>query len=349
MAHDMQASPPLTVGMLTCSFSGDIDVFRMLCETTDRFAGPPVRHLVVTPRADLALFAPFARAGRDIVAQEDFLPRWLWRPPLPSPRWRRRLFLPRRDVFLSWRSPPVRGWIAQQILKLEAARQADWDVVLHVDSDAAFIRRLDPDRLTEDGRIRLYRKEGAGETAMHAPWHLAAARLLGLPPRPYFGADFIDNLVTWRPAVARALVARIADATGLDWRVALARTPTFSEYILYGVFCDQILGADSRHAGNRDSLCHTQWSEGDDSATATAAFVAGVAPQHIAIGVQSTASMPMAARRALLDRCIAAAGRDAHSDSLTEQGGDFGVINAPDAISAQAGGRPPGKPSPERA
>lgn len=309
MTHVAQESPPLMIGVLTCSFSGDIDVFQGLCETIDRFVAAPIRHLVLVPRADLALFAPFARPGREIAAQEDFLPRWLWRAPLPSPRWRRRLLLPRRDVFLSWRSPPVRGWIAQQILKLEAARQADWDVMLHVDSDAAFIRRLDPDRLIEQGRIRLYRKAGAGATAMHAPWHLAAARLLGLPPRPYFGADFINNLVTWRPAVARMLAERIAATTGLDWRLALARTPAFSEYILYGVFCDQILGAESGHVGAGASLCHTRWGEEADTPSASAAFVAGIAPHHLACGVQSTAGMPMAARRALIDRCIAAAER----------------------------------------
>lgn len=308
MAHDREQPRSLTVGVLTCSFSGDLGVFGLLCETVDRFADPSVRHLVITPRAELPLFRPFERPGRDIVAQEDFLPRWLWRAPLPSPDWRRRLLLPRRDIFLSLRSLPVRGWIAQQMLKIEAASQASWDVVLHVDSDAAFIRPLDTRLLSGDGRVRLYRKEGAGETAMHAPWHLAAARLLGLPPRRYFGADFIDNLVTWRPAVARALTERIAAATGQDWRVALARSPSFSEYVLYGVFCDQILGADSGHVARRDSLCHTQWGERSD-ASAVDAFVAGIAPHHVACGVQSTSGAPIVTRRAVLDRCIAKAGR----------------------------------------
>lgn len=140
------------------------------------------------------------------------------------------------------------------------------------------------------------------------PWHLAAARLLGLPPRRYFGADFIDNLVTWRPAVARALTERIAAATGLDWRVTLARSPSFSEYVLYGVFCDQILGADSGHVARRDSLCHTQWGERSD-ASAVDAFIAGIAPHHVACSVQSTSGAPIVTRRAVLDRCIAKAGR----------------------------------------
>lgn len=290
------ATPPT---LITLSFSGDLECCRLLCETADRFAPAGAAHLLAVPAADMALFRPLAGGRRTLVPQEELLPGWLRKLPLPSPEWRRRLRLPRRNVYVSFRGRPVRGWIAQQIMKLNAAAGAATDTVLHLDSDTAFVRPLPVTALAADGLVRLARFPGAADDAMHAPWHRAASRLLGLPASDYHEADYIDQFVTWRRANVRGLLERIGRTTGRDPIEALAATRDFSEYILYGVYCDKVLGlAASGHAASDTSLCETVWSEPEGGA------IPEVGPGRYGLGIQSTIPLSPEARRRIVARAI---------------------------------------------
>lgn len=294
----MDAPPTL----ITLSFAGDLECCRLLCETADRFAPAGAAHMLAVPAADMRLFRPLEAGRRILVPQEDLLPDWLRKLPLPSPEWRKRLFLPRRNVYLSFRGRPVRGWIAQQIMKLNAAAGAGTDTVVHLDSDTAFVRPLPAEVLAPGGQVRLARFPGAADDEMHAPWHHAASRLLGLPDSGYHGADYIDQFVTWRRDNVRGLLARIGEVTGRDPIEALASTRDFSEYILYGVYCDRVLGLDaSGHVATTESLCETVWSgstEGD---------VPVVGAGRYGLGIQSTIPLSPSARRRIVADAIARA------------------------------------------
>jgi len=304
----MTTPAPLSAGLITCSFSGDLDVCRLLCESVDRFVPEAIAHTLYVPEKDRPLFAPLASARRRILAQEDLLPRWFVKLPMPPQPWRGWLRLPRRNVYLTPFSLPVRGWIAQQMMKIAATAAADTEIVVHVDSDNAFIRPLKPADLSRDGRARLYRSPEMVPMAGHRLWHSAAGRLLGLPPRDFYDAEYIDQLVVWRRAVVLKLIARLAETQGTDWRIALARTPHFAEYILYGVFADKVLGLeDAGLAATPDSLCLSRWSEAFDDAADEDAFLAAIRPGHAACLIQSTIAMPLAARRALFERAAAIA------------------------------------------
>jgi hypothetical protein len=294
--------------LVTCSYSGDLDVCRLLCESVDRFVAPEIGHKLYVPAKDVPLFAEFASPRRTIATQESLLPRWFWKVPLPSPAWRARLGLPRRNVYLTPFSAPVRGWIAQQIMKLAATAQDDAEIVVHVDSDNAFIRPLRLDHLTRDGRVRLYRNPQMVEMESHRAWHAAAGRLLGLPHADFYGAEYIDQLVVWRRSVLLALIARLAEVAGRDWRVALARTPHFAEYILYGVFADRVRGLEAAGLFASDqSLCLSRWSGAFDGAADEDAFIAALRPDHVACLIQSTIAMPLAERRRIFERATASA------------------------------------------
>jgi len=309
----MSAAAPLSARLVTCSFSGDLDVCRLLCESIDRFVPETIGHTLYVPAQDTALFADLASPRRVIATQESLLPRWFWKAPLPGQPWRARLGLPRRNVYLTPFSLPVRGWIAQQIMKLAATAAADAEIVVHVDSDNAFIRQLRLDHLARDGRVRLYRNPQKVDAPGHRLWHMAAGRLIGLPPSDFHGAEYIDQLVVWRRSVLLALIERIAAIAGTDWRIALARTPHFAEYILYGVFADKALGLD--RAGlfpEARSLCLSRWSEAFADAAEEDAFIAAIEPGHVACLIQSTIAMPIAGRRRLFERATArAAAQDA--------------------------------------
>ena len=297
-----ERSPGLS--LITLSFAGDLENCRLLCETADRFAPAEARHLLAVPKTDMPLFRPMAGGRRTIVAEEEFLPAWLRKLPLPGPAWRRRLGLPRRNVYVSFQGRPVRGWIAQQIMKLTAAAMAETDTVLHLDSDTAFVRPLGMDGLRQDGLVRLARFPGAAQTAMHAPWHRAASRLLDLPASDYHGADYIDNFVPWRRANVRGLMRRIADIAGREATEVLAGTRDFSEYILYGVYCDRVLGlARAGHFAAAQSLCETVWSEAGDGAMPV------LGADRYGIGIQSTIPLKAADRRRIVGEAIDSAAR----------------------------------------
>lgn len=297
-------APSSGLSLITLSFAGDLEHCRLLCETVDRFAPAAARHLLAVPEADLALFRPMAGRRRTIVAEEAFLPPWLHKLPLPGPAWRRRLGLPRRNVYVSFRGRPVRGWIAQQIMKITAASMAETDLVLHLDSDTALVRPLGMDALDREGLVRLARFPGAARDAMHAPWHRAASSLLGLPASDYHGADYIDNFVPWRRTNVRGLLDRIAAVAGREAIAVLAGTQDVSEYILYGVYCERVLGlAQAGHFATPESLCETVWSETKDEALPL--------PGHgrYGIGIQSTIALAAADRRRIVAEAIADAAK----------------------------------------
>ncbi len=285
--------------LITLSFAGDFECCRLLCETADRFAPADAAHLLAVPSADMPLFRSLAGGRRLLVPQEDLLPGWLRKLPLPSPEWRRRLRLPRRNVYVSLRGRPVRGWIAQQIMKLNAAAGAGTDTIVHLDSDTAFVRPLPAEALGANGLVRLARFPGAADDAMHAPWHRAASTLLGLPASEYHGADYIDQFVTWRRTNVRGLLTRIGEVTGRDPIEALAGTRDFSEYILYGVYCDRVLGLPAAgHAAASASLCETVWSEAEKGG------IPEVGAGRYGLGIQSTIPLSTEARRRIVAEAI---------------------------------------------
>ncbi|KIZ42338.1 hypothetical protein OO17_13045 [Rhodopseudomonas palustris] len=291
---------------MTCSFRGDFEICALLCESVDRFVPDIVQHLLYVPASDLALFAPLASARRRIIAEETLLPAWFWKIPMPPARWRRLLSLPRRNIYLTPFSLPVRGWIAQQIMKIAGAAQSPTEIILHVDSDAEFVRPFSVDDLYQAGAgVRLFRRPHV-DAGGHRSWHLSASQLMGLPPDEFHDGDYIDSLVVWRRSVVRQMIERIAQIGGRDWRIQLARTQHFSEYLLYGVFAERVLGlAEAGLAVAPMSLCHTRWSDAFADAEDETNFITSLDPRMIASCVQSTIALSLPQRRALHERMVA--------------------------------------------
>jgi len=291
------------VQIITCSYSGDLEVCRLLCASVDKFAPEGVTHRLYVPRRDLPLFADLATSQRILGAQEDLLPKWLWKVPLPGPKWRARLRLPRRNVYLTPFSLPVCGWIAQQMMKIAATLRSDVDTVVHVDSDSVFVRPFTVSCLMIDNKTRFHASEGTLVHDAHKPWYAAAARLLGLPESDYYTAEYIDQIVVWRRTVVEAMTARIEGTTGVNWAKALARTPHFAEYVLYGVFVERVLGLEAAGLSKQTrSLCHSRWTGDFTGPEDEAAFVDSLPPDQIASAIQSTNSIALEERKRLLER-----------------------------------------------
>ncbi len=284
--------------LVTVSYGPDRAVCERLCRSVDEHVDDALPHLLVVPRRDRAAFAHLAHGRRELRDVESILDGRV--RPLPgSQKW-----------WLVRGALPVRGWIMQQVTKLATAASLDTDACVFVDSDVQFVRPVQTEDLFEpDGRVPLLSMPGQGTKDTHRRWHESAARLLGLPPQPYFGADYIGQLVAWIPQRVRDLGARIETVTGRDWRTALFRSLHFSEYILYGVFIEHAYEGDHGHAITPREICHCSWHFDVLSDAGLAEFERSLAPHHRAVLIQSNKQFSLEQRAASLRRMLALASR----------------------------------------
>jgi hypothetical protein len=228
---------------------------------------------------------------------DDFLPRRMVPVPLAN------LWLNVRRPY-----PPVRGWITQQLVKLQATAQLDAPIVILADSDVRLVRPASADSFRHDGRVRFYRQDGAVDARLprHVLWHAAARRLLGLPPaEPGPLPDYISAFNLWERRVVRMLRERIESVTGRPWMDALGRELHVSEFILYGVFVDEVLGASSDVFAADSMLCHSYWDLQPLEREAAAEFVGATAPEDVAVMISAKSRTSLAVRREALS-CVPA-------------------------------------------
>jgi hypothetical protein len=213
--------------------------------------------------------------------------------------------------------PPVRGWVVQQIMKLAGAAAIDARAVLIVDSDAVLVREATFDQFAHNGRLWHYRKEGAVTASMerHVLWHNVARKLLGLPrvaapPLP----DYVSPISVWDPAVVRSLLVHIGDANGRDWVEAVGCQLHVSEFVVYGVFVDHVLGG----MVPRDlDLCHNYYERIPMSMADAAAFADQLPSDALGVMISSHSHTPHALRRSTFRRCGQIAGRISSEASLS--------------------------------
>jgi hypothetical protein len=178
------ADPMQRVALLTCSMARDLDLFALLARSVDAHVAEDIPHRVVVPSRDMAAFRPYRTARREIIAQEEVMPfRTLKIPNLPrvlsamSPSLR-------RPFYLDSRLRLMRGWILQQILKIEMSRLAPEQAVMHVDSDVFIFRILAAQDVFRDGRPAFFRATGATGNPLHADWIATAAAFWASLHRP---------------------------------------------------------------------------------------------------------------------------------------------------------------------
>jgi len=281
--------------VLTKTFAGDIEAFRNLCESIDRVM-PQVMHFVLHDRADRDLLKEFAGANRTLIECTRYLPEL------------REFQLFGRRI---WYRPPhrfVRGWIHQQLAKIAVVASLDFDAVILVDSDARFIAPIRPDQVFDGSRLRLFHNPGApsGPVSESAKWHDVASVALGLEPKGYSGADYISTAVVWSPAVVRDLMRHIETAHQSPWFEPLIRPFRFSEYVLYGIFCEHVPGPHQDLVTlTTAELAHCSWNYDFAKEGELDRFVEDMNPDQIAVLVQSNLNMSEAEREAVFQRIVA--------------------------------------------
>jgi len=279
------------LAIITPSYAPDFELCRDL--NTSVLACTPhfAVHYIITPRRDLPRFSVLRGPRTKVWPVEQLLPAYI-------------VGIPGTNFWLNLRRPlpPVRGWVMQQIVKLQAATLIEADMYLLVDSDVAFVRPVTAETFWRDGRIKFYRKTAGIDFNLprHLIWHDVARRLLGLrralPPLP----DYISAFNVWDRYTVLALQQRIHEITGRPWIDVVAAQLHFSEFILYGVFVDEILGPDANVAPTDSLPCHSYWDPYPLDFNGANQFINTMTIDDVAVMISAKSHTPLDVRRAIL-------------------------------------------------
>jgi hypothetical protein len=278
--------------VLTPSYAPDFRLCRELNRSVLEWTAPDVDHHLVVPRWDRELFEPLRGPRTHLWTVEELLPRRM----LPA------------KIFNAWLDPrrpypPVRGWVMQQIVKFAAVTKLDTELLVLADSDVVLVRPVTIDTLRRGELVRFYRSDGAVDEQLprHLRWHEAAHRLLGLlpagpPPLP----DYVSAFNVWDRRVVLALRDRIEDVNGRPWLDAIASQLHISEFILYGVFVDGVLGASAKVIPADSMLCNSHWGPEPMAHASVPDFVRALQPDDVAVMISSQSDTEPDVRRLAL-------------------------------------------------
>ncbi len=283
------------ISVMTASYAGDFERCRLLCETMDRHTTGFRRHYLLCAPHDVERFQALASPNRIVIDEREILPRWLRAFPDP-------LSLGRRHIWLSLRTPPLRGWHVQQLRRIALASAVDEDILVSIDSDVVFLRPFDAGQMATPHGVRMIRRQGAAReaSAEHRGWIADAGRVLGLDENPPAMNDYVGTLIAWRREDVLGMCARIEALHGRHWATVVAARRSFSECMLYGRYVDEVLGG-AGHVAAETELCRVLWTGDEPSDDELKRFAGSLEEGQVAIGIQSFIGVgPERLRRLLL-------------------------------------------------
>jgi hypothetical protein len=295
----------MTLALITPSYRNDVDLFGDLHQSVMRMTDNSVIHYAIVPKADMELFNVMAGPRCIVVSEESLYPshyrtiRGLNELVRLIPRVPAHARIAAVNTKKMFR--PVRGWMMQQVLKLEMCRQLNVDTALLTDSDVELVRPLSEATFRDGDHARLYRrpKQTDGWLPTHMEWIKNSRVLLDLPPAEFPASEYISSFCVWEPAIVRAMLAHVEQVTGKHWMDAIVGLPTFSEWTLYGVFAEEIMKYDES-VMTESSLCHSYWDTTPLTMERGIEFASHIAPDDVAVLIQSKSHTPRAVRRATI-------------------------------------------------
>jgi hypothetical protein len=143
----------------------------------------------------------------------------------------------------------------------------------------------------------------------HVLWHNVSRRLVGLPgtvtaPLP----DYINPINMWSPGIVRDMQARIASTTGRHWLDAFTSELHVSEFILYGVYLDEVRRDDPPPPRVDDGFCLHYYERTPMDEGAAVAFADRLRPDAVGIMISSHSGTPREVRQLAAHRCAEALG-----------------------------------------
>lgn len=272
--------------IITPTYKNDYALAIDLCESIEKYLPNLLTHYLVIPYSDRRLFSSLKSSRRKIIYKEDVL-REAGFKHLPAPT---SVSIPGlRTIRLNeqWISPNFQrtsGWIIQQLIKLSAPSYTDAENLLFVDSDVVFIRSFDPNDVLHNGKLPLHKHENNVNKPTHITWINKGLCTLKIERDKFELASYIGSIVFWRRENILKLQSYIERINEDRWQMHLSMENNFSEYMLYGLYCTNILGDASLQQVTELKICHTLWEPNGDTLDD---FLSQIGPGHVAIHIQS--------------------------------------------------------------
>jgi hypothetical protein len=272
--------------LITPSYTPDFERCKLLAWSVQQFCQTPVTHYIIVTRKDFPLFKQLQGPNTEVITVDSVLPKWLIKLPFIKNGW------------LSLKTPPIRNWVVQQLVKISVGQHISQDVMTFVDSDLTFIRPFNLQNFVQDSQVRLFRVDVDRERPV-TPWEKSAAKLLDLPvkPIPYY----IGGIVTWKRDNLLQMHRHIEQVSGRDFVETLCYSWELSEYILYGAFVEFVLQENSGHFWDDRPICMEYWNPVGLSDENLVDFFQDINAEHIAVMISAKANISPHRYQALIE------------------------------------------------
>ena len=165
----------------------DMELCALQCESVDRYLTCYVKHHLIVPDDEVALFDRFNAARRVVVPASQILPPWL----RPMPR-----FLQHKGPHYWWslRTRPVSHSHLQRILKIAAADAFPESRHCILEPEVVFFRRFDLSMLLRPRQAPLFEQAGDTDSADLVQRARTSRYLLGLKKSSFPATDFSTRI-----------------------------------------------------------------------------------------------------------------------------------------------------------
>jgi Family of unknown function (DUF6492) len=216
-----------SICLVTPTHSRDLEQFSLLRRSINAFA-PDYPHLAVVNTEDVPEFRD--RFGRErnleIVPSSEVLPKFLeFRRQRSGPKW-----------LTAMRRVPgrvIRGWHAQQLMKLFLLRDLTYEAAAFVDSDVLVCRSLGPGYFYRGADLKLFRQPAPNAECMD--FDIASHEILGNQLDQITQLyDYIYSPACFRKATAVRLFEEFRRRKRSSWQRRFLAQRRPSEYHLLG-------------------------------------------------------------------------------------------------------------------
>jgi Family of unknown function (DUF6492) len=214
---------------MTPTHIGDIEQFAVLRRSIEVFA-PDIPHIALVNTEDCRKFRERFKGNPSlqILPSAQILPRDLERRRRKSgPKW----------LTGKWLNKGlIRGWHAQQLMKIFALAKCPYEAVVFMDSDVFICRPLSRDYFFVDGRLKLFRRD-AVVNAECLDFDISTHDILGNPLHRVQVTELYDYIFSptcFRRSSAARLLAEFEARGRSKWVKRFLEQKRPSEYNLLG-------------------------------------------------------------------------------------------------------------------
>lgn len=271
----------LKFALITPSYKPDFKRCQLLVESVGHCLKDDTKHYLVVDQQDASLFGTLASSRTEVLTVEELLPSWIFRVPGLQGWW------------MSLRTLPIRNWILQQLVKLAVCDAIDEDILVFCDSDNTFLRPFDmKSRFLQGDRLSFLRVDFQNREM--SQWIEVSQQIFGIPEKSVPPVTYISNMITWHKSAVLKMREHIEAVNQDHWIRVICRYRHISEYMLYGVFVECILGIEPAHHFVFDTeLIKPSWGYSLDTEHKIDQFFAQFEDSHIGVMIHSKDKIPV--------------------------------------------------------